>query len=151
MAIVRLSRRHRSSRSGWSLVKQWSPRELWSLIVFIPSVTVAVRQYHHADMVVEGIVLILVPVIGFIMLIIWWIGRKLWLQPVQRQIQPRVSCTNEAINCSPREQIQQIDQCLAARRRQLRVARQDQRGIVARDQAAPDSMPQAMWKPGMPL
>jgi uncharacterized membrane protein YhaH (DUF805 family) len=47
---------------------------LWSLIVFIPSVAVAVRRYHHADMSGWWLLLILVPVIGFVMLIIWWIG-----------------------------------------------------------------------------
>lgn len=48
---------------------------LWSLAVLVPSIAVAVRRLHDAEMSGWWLLLIFVPLIGFVMLIIWWIGR----------------------------------------------------------------------------
>jgi uncharacterized membrane protein YhaH (DUF805 family) len=45
---------------------------LWSLATLLPSI--AVRRLHDADMSGWWLLLIFVPLIGIVMLIIWWIG-----------------------------------------------------------------------------
>jgi uncharacterized membrane protein YhaH (DUF805 family) len=47
---------------------------LWSVAVLVPSIAVAIRRLHDADISGWWLMLIFVPLVGFVMLIIWWIG-----------------------------------------------------------------------------
>jgi uncharacterized membrane protein YhaH (DUF805 family) len=48
---------------------------LWNLAVLIPSIAVAARRLHDIDRSGWWLLLFFVPLIGFVMLIIWWIGQ----------------------------------------------------------------------------
>jgi uncharacterized membrane protein YhaH (DUF805 family) len=47
---------------------------LWSLATLLPSIAVAVRRLHDTDMSGWWLLLFFLPLIGIVMLIIWWIG-----------------------------------------------------------------------------
>jgi len=47
---------------------------LWGLATLLPGIAVAVRRLHDTDMSGWWLLLFFVPLIGIVMLIIWWIG-----------------------------------------------------------------------------
>ncbi|WP_339778619.1 DUF805 domain-containing protein [uncultured Thalassospira sp.] len=61
-----------SAIDGWGMGDQGTLEGIFNLITFVPGLALAVRRLHDTDRSGWWMLLTLVPLIGLIVLIVWW-------------------------------------------------------------------------------
>ncbi|MCX7888457.1 MAG: DUF805 domain-containing protein [Rhodobacteraceae bacterium] len=64
-----------SMMEAYAMVKPSVPSAIWSLFVLLPGLAVAVRRLHDGDKSGWWLLLAFIPVIGAIILLVWFVTR----------------------------------------------------------------------------